>query len=87
MDGKQKEKNYHLVLELFLRFAFLIRALTEPGDGIIIQRPVYYPLTIKIENAGRRVVNNPLIHDGNTYRMDYIDLEEKLKNPQNKGIN
>ena len=66
--------------------AFLIRALTEPGDGIIIQRPVYYPFTIKIENAGRRVVNNPLIHDGNTYRMDYIDLEEKLKNPQNKGI-
>lgn len=66
--------------------AFLIRALTEPGDGIIIQRPVYYPFTIKIENAGRRVVNNPLTHDGNTYRMDYIDLEEKLKNPQNKGI-
>lgn len=67
-------------------FAFLILALTEPGDGIIIQRPVYYPFTKKIENNGRKVVNNPLIYENGSYRMDYEDLEKKLQNPNNKGI-
>ena len=39
----------------------LIQALTEPGDGIIIQKPVYYPFMAKIEANGRRIVNSPLI--------------------------
>ncbi len=67
-------------------FSFLIMALTEPGDGVIIQRPVYYPFTKKIENNGRKVINNPLIYENGTYRMDYEDLEQKLQDPKNKGI-
>ena len=31
----------------------LVRALTEPGDKVLIQRPVYYPFTYAIENNGR----------------------------------
>jgi len=38
--------------------AVLIRILSEPGDGILIQRPVYYPFTNKIEANDRVVVNN-----------------------------
>lgn len=64
----------------------LINALTEEGDGVIIQRPVYYPFTSKIEGNNRVVANSPLIRIGNTYVMDYDDLEKKFANPQNKGM-
>lgn len=66
--------------------AFLIHALTEEGDGVIVQKPVYYPFMAKIEANKRRAVNNALIREGNTYVMDYEDLEEKLANPRNKGM-
>lgn len=66
--------------------AFLINALTEEGDGIIIQRPVYYPFTNKIEGNGRVVINNPLIREGNTYYMDFEDLDKKFADPKCKGM-
>lgn len=67
-------------------FAFLINILTKAGDGVIIQRPVYYPFTNKIESNGRKVVNNPLVYQDGAYHMNYEDLEEKLKDPNNKGV-
>ena len=65
---------------------FLLNMLSEEGDGIIIQRPVYYPFTNKILGNNRKVVNNPLIYEDGVYRMDYEDLEEKLADPANKGL-
>ena len=38
-----------------------IRALTAPGDGVLIQQPVYYPFKEQIESNGRRVVVSELI--------------------------
>jgi len=66
--------------------AFLIKIFTEEGDGVIIQRPVYYPFTGKIESNKRVVANNPLIRQGNTYVMDFDDLEKKFADPRNKGL-
>lgn len=66
--------------------AFLINALTQPNDGIIIQRPVYHPFANKIKSSGRKLVNNSLLYQDGEYTMDYADLEEKLSNPENKGI-
>lgn len=63
---------------------FAIQAFTEPGEGVIIQRPVYYPFTQSITANYRRVVNNPLLFDGKRYTMDFADLELKAKDPQNK---
>ncbi|MCI8513608.1 MAG: pyridoxal phosphate-dependent aminotransferase [Lachnospiraceae bacterium] len=65
---------------------FLLNMLSEEDDGIVIQRPVYYPFTNKILGNGRKVVNNALIYEGGTYRMDYEDLEAKLADPANKGL-
>lgn len=53
-----------------------IRAFTKPGDGVIIQSPVYYPFRNSIENNGRTVVDNPLVRVDNTYEMNFIRLEE-----------
>jgi aminotransferase/cystathionine beta-lyase len=63
-----------------------VKAFTEPGDGIIIQPPVYYPFTGAIKTNGRRVVSNPLILKNNRYVMDYDDLEAKAGDPKNKVL-
>jgi cystathionine beta-lyase len=65
---------------------FLLNMLSEEGDGIIIQRPVYYPFTNKILGNNRKVADNALIYEDGKYRMDFADLEEKLADPANKGL-
>lgn len=51
-------------------------ALTQPGDKIIVQPPVYYPFFNIIVNNGRQIVNNPLKFTGNNYLMDFENLEK-----------
>lgn len=66
--------------------AFLLRALSEEGDGIIIQRPVYYPFTNKILASRRKMYNSPLLCEDGTYKMDYADLETKFADENVKGM-
>ncbi len=62
----------------------LVNLLTEPGDGIIIQQPVYYPFSLAAKLTGRRLVNNALIRKEETYEIDFNDLEAKARDPRNK---
>lgn len=64
--------------------SMLIRLLTEENDGVIIQRPVYYPFTNKIKENNRKVVNNALIYKDGKYTMNFDDLEIKASDPNNK---
>ncbi|MDI9259834.1 MalY/PatB family protein [Alicyclobacillus sendaiensis] len=57
----------------------IVQALTEPGDGILIQPPVYHPFRRVIEGWGRRAIENPLVESGGRYEMDFDDLERKAK--------
>ncbi len=66
--------------------AFLLQALTEEGDGIIIQRPVYYPFTNKINGNSRKIYNSSLIYENGDYRMDFDDLEKKFADEAVKGM-
>ena len=66
--------------------AFLISALTEEGDGVIIQQPVYNPFKSTIEMHNRVVVDNPLINTNNYYTMDFEDLAQKAQDPNNKVL-
>ena len=59
--------------------ATAIRALTEKGDAIIIQEPVYYPFFGKIEANHRTLVTNPLVYKDGTYHIDFDDFESKVK--------
>lgn len=53
-----------------------VNVLTEPGDKVIIQPPVYHPFRITPQGNGREVVYNPLIrHDDGSYSMDFDGLE------------
>ena len=60
--------------------AFAIEAYTKPGDGIILQTPVYPPFYEIIEAAGRHVVKNPLKRENGKFVMD-LDGLEKLITP------
>lgn len=56
-----------------------INTYTEPGEGVIIQSPVYYPFGDMVKKNGRKLYNNPLLYDGTTYKMDFEDLELQFK--------
>lgn len=62
---------------------FAINSFTKEGDGIIIQPPVFYPFAQLIAENGRKVVNNNLINDDGYYYIDFNDLEDKAKDPNN----
>ncbi len=58
--------------------AVAVRALTEPGDSVLIQQPVYYPFSEVIRDNGRKLVNNELILAGGRYVVDLEDFEKKI---------
>jgi len=56
-----------------------VRSLTEPGDGIVIQQPVYYPFESSVRKTGRQLLINELVYSGGRYSIDFQDFEEKIK--------
>ncbi len=62
----------------------IIKALTDSGDRVLVQTPVYNCFFSSIRNNGCELVASPLIRDGNTYRMDFDDLERKAADPRTK---
>ena len=64
--------------------AMAVKAFTEPGDGVLVQQPVYYPFTEVIRDNGREVVNAPLALVNGHYEIDFADLEQKLADPKVK---
>ncbi len=62
----------------------VIKALTVPGDKVIVQTPVYNCFFSSIRNNGCELVSSPLFRSGNTYRMDFDDLERKVTDPRTK---
>ena len=59
-------------------------AFTKPGDSIVVMPPVYNLFKMYAERLGRRVVDSPLLFDGNRYRMDFDGLERVLSSPDVK---
>lgn len=56
--------------------AHAVQALTEPGDGVIIQQPVYHPFKNCVVNNDRVVRNNALLWKDDEYQMDFDGLEK-----------
>lgn len=66
----------------------IIKALVQPGEGVIVQTPVYNCFFSSIRNNGCRIVENPLrrtdLPDNEfTYSMDYDGLERLAADPTN----
>ncbi len=66
----------------------IIKGLTKPGDGVIVQTPVYNCFFSSIRNNGCRVVENPLIREDIsdtkfTYHINFEELEHLAADPSN----
>ena len=57
-----------------------IRALTNEGDAIIIQQPVYHPFATAVETTKRKLVVNELVLHEGRYLIDFDDFEKKIVN-------
>ncbi len=55
--------------------ALSVLAFTQPGEGVIIQPPVYGPFFRVVEKNQRRLVLNPLKEENGRYLMDFDHLE------------
>lgn len=62
----------------------IIRALTSPGDKVLIQEPVYNCFFSSIRNNGCETVSSDLKILSGRYEMDFEDLERKLGDPKVK---
>ena len=62
----------------------VIKALTMPGDKVIVQTPVYNCFFSSIRNNGCEIVSNPLRRIGDTYEMDFDNLERCAADPRAK---
>lgn len=64
----------------------LIDDLTDPGDGVIIQPPVFTDFKTLISSAGRTVVKSALENGEHGYQIDFEDLAIKAANPRNRML-
>jgi len=66
-------------------------AYTNPGDGILVQPPVYFPFFHAVTNHQRKLLENILVYKDGKYLVDFDDFERKaakarmffLSNPHN----
>ena len=57
-----------------------MRAIASQGDGVLVHSPTYIGFTSVLKRNGYNIVSSPLVQDGQgVWRMDYVDMEEKLK--------
>ena len=57
-----------------------LTAFAAPGDGVLLHSPTYIGFANSITNNGYRIVHSPLkIDENGIYRMDYEDMDRKLK--------
>lgn len=71
-----------------------IEAFSNPGDGVILQPPVYFPFFDSVKGTGREMIENPLRIENGRYYFDLEDLKQKITpttrllllcNPHNPG--
>jgi cystathionine beta-lyase len=61
-----------------------IHAFTEPGDGVIVQGPIYPPFLTSITMLGRRIVDNRLIDPAASASVDIEDLRRLAAEPRTR---
>ena len=56
-----------------------VRRFTQPGDGVLILTPVYYPFYRAIQKNDRQVIESPLRLADGRYEIDFEDFEKKIQ--------
>jgi len=59
--------------------AVAIRALTNPGDAVLVQVPVYHCFLETVEDTGRELVTNALENRDGRYEINFDDFERQIR--------
>ncbi|WP_129717418.1 MalY/PatB family protein [Pedobacter sp. SYP-B3415] len=62
----------------------IIATLTDPGDEVIIQTPAYNHFFDVVNGGKCRILENRIIYENGTYRLDFKDLERKASSHKAK---
>ena len=62
-----------------LALAAGVRIMTQPGDAVIIQTPVYAPFYNVVHMNDRKLVESPLHYENGKYAIDFGDFEAKIR--------
>lgn len=89
----ERKHHYHVKSEWMIQtpgivyaLGILIKTLTNPGDGVILLSPVYYPFDLSILATERRLVYCNLKLERNRYSIDYELLEKVAAKENNKVL-
>ena len=64
---------------IVIGFHIALQVLTDPGDGVLISTPVYYPFSHAIKNNDRKMIASELVNEGGRYHIDFDDFESKIR--------
>ena len=59
--------------------SYVIQSLTQKGDKILVQTPVYYPFFSVVTQNERQLLTNQLVESNNLYSIDFDDFEAKAR--------
>jgi len=62
----------------------IFKHIVPKGSGVIIQSPVYHVFEHCIKNNGLKTINNQLLYDGRDYHINFDNLEQLMKDENNK---
>ncbi|MDO5041328.1 MAG: MalY/PatB family protein [Peptoniphilus sp.] len=65
-------------------FHAAINEFAAEGEGVVVMPPVYYPFFSSIKLQNRKLVECPLIKDGDKYKIDFELFDELTQRPENK---
>ena len=75
-----KENNLLMLPTVVTGLRACVQTMTQPGDGIIIQSPVYGPFLASVQESGRVVLDASLKRDeAGRYTMDFDAIEKFLE--------
>lgn len=85
-DCRVEAASLHFSPGIVTGLGLAVRAFTGPGDGVVIQPPVYFPFRMMVEKNGRRLLENPLVCEEGRWRMDLEGLERLCGREKPKAL-
>lgn len=86
IDWQSRRHNWQIAPEMISftpgvvpALAMAVQALTQPGDKVLIQPPVYFPFAMVVNNNHRTLVNSPLDFKDGQYHINFERLQRDVK--------
>lgn len=82
----EKERHGHTVKREHIRYSpgvvaafnWLVQILTEKGDAILLQMPVYHPFHFAVKDNERKLIGCPLLNTKGVYTIDFAAFENAI---------